>query len=147
MEVAFIFVLISYFTDVLDGVLARKLNQETELGKIIDPLADKVTFVVILICLTIIHRFPFWAMFIIAAREIIILSGGLYLVASGRRVIQTSILGKVTGGVFAVMVIVYIVNFHSLLSISLYAALILMVITFISYAHQFAIIIRERVED
>jgi cardiolipin synthase len=96
---------------------------------------------VVLSCLSIINRFPIWAMMVLAVREILIISGGLYLVATGRRVIPASILGKITGWIFGVMVIVYIVNFHLLFTITLYAALTIMIFSFISYAQRFLVII------
>ena len=47
-----IFIIISGITDLLDGYIARKFNQISNLGKILDPIADKVTLLSILICVT-----------------------------------------------------------------------------------------------
>ncbi len=54
-------VLFSSFTDLFDGMLARKLNQVTELGKMLDPVADKLTHGALCICLAL--RYPLmWAL-------------------------------------------------------------------------------------
>ena len=48
-----VFVIISALTDLFDGIIARKFNQITELGKALDPIADKLTLGIIMICLAI----------------------------------------------------------------------------------------------
>ena len=54
-------VLFSSFTDLFDGMIARKFNQVTELGKVLDPVADKLTHGALAICLAI--RYPLmWAL-------------------------------------------------------------------------------------
>ena len=54
-------VLLSSLTDLFDGMIARKLNQVTELGKVLDPVADKLTHAALALCLTV--RYPMmWAL-------------------------------------------------------------------------------------
>ena len=50
---AFIFFTVSSLTDVLDGIIARKFNAISDLGKLLDPLADKLTQLSVLLTLTI----------------------------------------------------------------------------------------------
>jgi CDP-diacylglycerol---glycerol-3-phosphate 3-phosphatidyltransferase len=59
-------------TDWLDGYLARKWGVVTVLGKFLDPLADKLIVMAALIMLIPLDRVPAWAVFIILARDIII---------------------------------------------------------------------------
>jgi CDP-diacylglycerol--glycerol-3-phosphate 3-phosphatidyltransferase len=70
---ALLFVLLS-LTDLLDGYLARKYNQVSELGKMLDPLADKILVVSVLIGLTAIGRADPVPVIIIAAREFLVAS-------------------------------------------------------------------------
>src|SRR5512139_694870 len=56
-------------TDILDGYLARKLNQITEFGKIIDPLADKVLVIFVVFNLFLIGDIPEYYFYLILARD------------------------------------------------------------------------------
>ena len=57
-------------TDLLDGKLARSRGQITELGKFLDPVADKALIAAAMISLAILDRFPWWIVIIILTREI-----------------------------------------------------------------------------
>ena len=59
-------------TDWLDGYLARKLNQVTDLGKFLDPLVDKLLVLAPLLVLVEMNLVPAWGVFLIVAREITI---------------------------------------------------------------------------
>lgn len=59
-------------TDWLDGYLARKLNQVTDLGKFLDPLVDKLLVLAPLISLVELGQIPAWGVFLILARELTI---------------------------------------------------------------------------
>lgn len=59
-------------TDWVDGYLARKLNQVTELGKFLDPLVDKLLVLAPLLALVELGRIPAWGTFLILARELAI---------------------------------------------------------------------------
>ena len=87
--------IVSGLTDLFDGYIARRFNQISDLGKILDPLADKMTQVTVFVCLWI--RFPaLWPLFVfIAFKELLMLSVGLAMTRRG--VIFTSLwYGKVT---------------------------------------------------
>jgi CDP-diacylglycerol--glycerol-3-phosphate 3-phosphatidyltransferase len=59
-------------TDWLDGYLARRLNQVTELGKFLDPLVDKLLVLAPLLMLIELEQVPAWGVFLILARELAI---------------------------------------------------------------------------
>jgi CDP-diacylglycerol--glycerol-3-phosphate 3-phosphatidyltransferase len=59
-------------TDWLDGYLARKLNQVTDLGKFLDPLVDKLLVLAPLLSLVELQQIPAWGVFMILARELTI---------------------------------------------------------------------------
>ncbi len=63
-------------TDVLDGIIARKTNTVSELGKIVDPLADKIFIGSVVIAMAVYGLIPLWFIAIILGRDIIILLGG-----------------------------------------------------------------------
>lgn len=89
----FIF-LIASFTDILDGHLARKRNQVSKLGKLLDPIADKLLVSAALIVLVEKHLAPSWAVVVILGREFII-TGLRSVAASDGIVIQAQTSGKI----------------------------------------------------
>ena len=90
----FIFLIFFVATDFFDGFLARKLNQITKLGKILDPVADKICIIVIIYLITKYKGFPNWAFITILIREIFILSGSLILIKKKNIIPGSNILGK-----------------------------------------------------
>ncbi len=90
---ALVFVLASV-TDFFDGYIARMFNQITALGKIIDPLADKMLTLAAFLGLVVLQRADVWAIFLILSREFFIT--GLRVVAVGEgKEISSSMAGKV----------------------------------------------------
>ena len=80
---AFIIFAVASITDMFDGMLARKLNQITDFGKLFDPLADKVMVVTAMVCQAIIGVFPWVAIIIVAAKELVMLFGGMFMLSRG----------------------------------------------------------------
>jgi CDP-diacylglycerol---glycerol-3-phosphate 3-phosphatidyltransferase len=76
--------LVASLTDWLDGYLARKLNQISDLGKFLDPLVDKLLVLAPLLSLIELGQIPAWGVFLILGRELAI---------AGWRVNQTKITG------------------------------------------------------
>ena len=82
--ICLIIFLIASATDFLDGYLARKLNQVTDLGKFLDPLVDKLLILAPLLGLIELGKVPAWGVFLILGRELTI---------AGWRVNQSKISG------------------------------------------------------
>ncbi|HHW23551.1 MAG TPA: CDP-diacylglycerol--glycerol-3-phosphate 3-phosphatidyltransferase [Clostridiaceae bacterium] len=77
--------LLAAITDMVDGKIARKHNMVTELGKFLDPIADKLLVISALIAFVRTDGLSVWAVFIIIAREFIIT--GFRVIAAGRGVV------------------------------------------------------------
>lgn len=86
--IAFIIFLLVSLTDWLDGYLARKLDQVTELGKFLDPLVDKLLVLAPLLSLVELNQIPAWAVFLILARELTIAGWRINPNLSGNNSIQ-----------------------------------------------------------
>ena len=86
--------LISVATDFFDGYFARKFNQVTEFGKILDPLSDKICITGIMSALVFLGNIPLWFFFVIIIRDALILLGGVYLQSKKSIVLQSNNLGK-----------------------------------------------------
>jgi CDP-diacylglycerol---glycerol-3-phosphate 3-phosphatidyltransferase len=70
--VALIAFLVAALTDWLDGYLARRLNQVSDLGKFLDPLVDKLLILAPMLSLVQLGQIPAWGVFLIVARELVI---------------------------------------------------------------------------
>ena len=68
-------------TDMLDGYLARKLNQITDFGKLFDPLADKLMVLTAMVCQTFWGPLPPVAVIIVAAKELVMVLGGVFMLS------------------------------------------------------------------
>ena len=70
----FILIIIGGLTDFFDGLIARKFNLKTRLGTILDPLSDKVFYLIPLVFICKNNLIPFWSLSLILFRELIISS-------------------------------------------------------------------------
>ncbi len=91
--VGFILYTTAALTDLADGYIARKYHVESVLGKLMDPLADKVLVTAALVMLIPLGRMPAWVAFLILSRELIV-TGLRGVAASSGLVISASSLGK-----------------------------------------------------
>ncbi len=125
-EIAAVVFVILALSDTLDGYIARKRKQVTDLGKFIDPLADKLLVTAALIFL-IGQGVEAWMAFVIIAREFIV-TGLRILAASKKIVIHASALGKLKTISQVVGVVAVLMN----LSIAWWLMLIAVIFTVIS---------------
>ena len=82
------------FTDWLDGYLARKFDNETVFGELMDPLADKLLVIAALVMLIPLDRIPAWVCVLIISREVFI-TGVRGLAASTGKVVAADNIGKI----------------------------------------------------
>jgi CDP-diacylglycerol--glycerol-3-phosphate 3-phosphatidyltransferase len=122
-------------TDFLDGFLARKLNQITELGKILDPLADKLMIGSAVIILLVQNRMPFWYVAIIIGRDLFNLLGGLLVSRKIKFVLPSILIGKVAAVVTMFTFGLNIINFPAI-EYFYYASALLVIISTIFYTKE-----------
>ena len=105
-KISLIIFVVASITDALDGYLARKLNWQSELGKILDPVADKLLLSGAIFVLWLSDLIPFYVFFILIARDVIILLGAAFqMTLTDSKAPYPNFLGKFT----TIMLIVYIV--------------------------------------
>ncbi len=80
-------------TDWIDGFVARKLNQTTKLGRIMDPLADRVALVAVSITLVIAAILPLWLLLLLLIPDVVLLAATLYFFR-GDADLKVTLLGK-----------------------------------------------------
>lgn len=86
--------LLAYLSDLADGWLARKFGGESNLGRIIDPLADKVFITAAVLLMIDKNMIPLWFAVVVIARDVIIFAGGMYLKQRSGLIVQSNMLGK-----------------------------------------------------
>ena len=79
MILGFIIYLAACATDVLDGYIARRYNQVSDAGKLLDPLADKVMIIAMVITFTVMRLYTLAMLIIILAKELLMIIGALFL--------------------------------------------------------------------
>ena len=87
---------LAMITDSLDGVVARRLNKVSSLGKLLDPLCDKIYIGVIAIAVTLMRDYPWWAMGFIISRDVGLILGGILMVKQWTIITSSNIWGKAT---------------------------------------------------
>ena len=116
---AFGLIIIIILSDFLDGYVARKAEETTNFGKLIDPVADKVCMMVVMIYLIIIYKLPFLFFFItLAIRDTFLIIIGVYLMFSQDEVFQSNRSGKWFMGISALMMTLFL--FQEPLDIQVY---------------------------
>ena len=104
---AVFFMLLACLTDSFDGRLARRLHQQSDLGRILDPLADKIAVGILAILLVSLRDLPLWFVILVIARDLLILFAGLFIMYRTKHVVESNQLGKMTVTALAVLIIAY----------------------------------------
>lgn len=125
--------LVMVVTDWLDGHLARATGRITELGKILDPAADKIAIDSVLALLTARGEFPAWALAVILSRDAAIIWGAAALTRKLGKVPQSGGLGKVTFTVLAATAVVHAGDVEPLEGPLVIAAVVLAVASAVGY--------------
>ncbi len=95
---------IAFITDLLDGYLARKYNWISDVGKVLDPLADKLMLICALVCFCLNAWVP-WAMAaVVVLKELLMIIGGAWLYKK-KVVVYADFFGKFATGMFNVAIV------------------------------------------
>jgi cardiolipin synthase (CMP-forming) len=141
-------------TDGLDGLIARRSGQHTQLGAWLDPMADKLLLVTTYVVLTLpglglANRLPLWLTVLIISRDVIIvLTVTIVNLAIGRRTFRPSIYGKTATATYILTAIFAMLfnylGYHSVVvDVSIYASLAITLISSLHYIRHAARIIEE----
>jgi len=140
--IAFVIMLVSLLSDGLDGYLARKLHQESRLGRFLDPLCDKIFLAVILVTLLYIGAIPLWIVLVIILRDFLILLGSYILFKSKTVVEPSNTFGKLTGFIFGALILAFTINLKVVGGILIYLSIPVMILAFITYTVNYLRIMR-----
>ncbi len=105
---AIVFV-IAGLTDVVDGILARRFGWITDIGKILDPVADKLMQCVSLLCLVARDILPLWILLIIVLKELMMGCGAIILFRKSHEIGVSKYFGKAYTVLFYAVVFLFLV--------------------------------------
>jgi cardiolipin synthase len=135
---AFIFFVGACATDIIDGLLARLLNEKTFLGACLDPVADKLLLLSCFLTLayvnTALFLIPRWFVFFVVSKEIIQIAGAFFIYyVRGHIDVQPTWLGKITTCMQMIFIIwLFACYFFCLMPIKTYYTMLGIMIFFIS---------------
>lgn len=98
----------AFVTDIADGYIARRFDLVTKLGRILDPLADKLMTLAAITCVTVDGIVPMWAVVVFFCKEATMGLGGLYLYRQIKDMPPSNWLGKASTGVFFVVLAILV---------------------------------------
>ncbi len=149
-EVSRIYAVIIYAmasaTDFLDGKIARKYNQISKLGRILDPLGDKMMTFAVLLCITISNVIPVWAIVVFLAKEIIMGIGGFILYKKFKDMPPANYMGKISTVVFFVVCVILMLFSgisETAATVMISIALAVMILALVGYTIRYIRIIKE----
>ena len=105
---AAVIVFVSGLTDFLDGFIARKFDMVTDLGKIIDPLADKLTQASLIFVLVLKIKWMFLLLILFVVLQLFLLVAGLVMLKKGTKLNGSKWFGKVSTTVFYAVMLVLV---------------------------------------
>lgn len=121
--------ILAMITDMLDGYLAREMDEITELGKIIDPIADKAFVAVTAIALVMRGSLPLWFVVAVIARDLIILGAAFYAQTKLPKIMPSNKIGKATVIVISIVLLLGILEAHFLLDFFITLATLMMLLS------------------
>ena len=131
---ALIVIGIAFISDFLDGYFARRFDQVTEAGKILDPFADKVCTTAGFIALYIYQNFQLWLVLVIISRDLIIMLASLYYMGRKRLVLPSNRIGKITVFLISLLAILYIFKLYFITRVLNYLVLVFILLSIFNYA-------------
>lgn len=129
-------------SDYLDGLAARKLDQITELGKFLDPLADKICASVLFLYAVYLQLIPLWFFGLLLIRDALILAGSFFIKKKHGKVAMSVMSGKIYVNILTLYWIIafFMPGLETLKTFLLFLTVVLMVFSFFVYANRFYLI-------
>lgn len=143
LPLLFVLLGISIVTDYFDGRVARWSRTVSEWGKVLDPLADKVTAIAVTLALVIRGSLPGWFFLLVAGRDVIIVLGGIILARKRGVVVMSMWIGKVAVTAVAVTTLAALLKADPpVMTFCIWTTSVLLIASFAAYAARYVRLMR-----
>ncbi len=140
---AMIVFITAVFTDFLDGYIARKYNQITNIGKLLDPLADKLLQMAAIFCMYWVGYLPLIAFILVVACEVLMVYGASFLLMHRHTIIAANTVGKIAAGImYGAILASFLHDYTS--PYDTYAIFIAIALIYLSMAQYWYLAVRNR---
>ena len=131
--IALAILIIAGISDGLDGYLARRLNQVSTMGLVLDPLADKILAAALVIMLIVFRDFPIWLAAFIIGRDLLILSAAAVLLRGRKIVVPSTITGKYTFFFIVALLSCSVIRFDIGVAVLTFVTTMLIIVSIVIY--------------
>ncbi len=127
---------LSGITDFFDGYLSRKYKMQSDLGRLLDPLADKLLIISVAIGLHVFRELSLWFLFLLLFKDILTIIAGLYVIKRYDIVVESRTAGKITTTLVMITILFFIIYPKKTIikDILVYISSISVLITLIDYS-------------
>lgn len=140
---AFLCIGVAMATDAFDGIVARQRGEISELGKFLDPIADKLLLNAIAVTLSLKREIPWWLTGLFVARDVGILLASLVVLRRKQLVLPSLLSGRATVALLTAGMLAYVARWPTLGQAMLYGSLASGVASVVEYSWRFARIMPE----
>jgi cardiolipin synthase len=137
LRTAFLVLLLAGFTDVLDGYIARRRKLVTQLGSMLDPLADKTMMIAVILSLVFSKMIPWEAAIAMFLRDAGMIIGSAFFHFRGKQTVPANVMGKLTTVLYYIAIMLVFFKFPYA-NICLWVVIVISFLTSIIYVYQFA---------
>lgn len=139
---------IAVCTDWFDGFVARWSKSVSEWGKVLDPLADKISASSVVLALVIQEKLPLWFLLVIVIRDVLIIVGGAVAAHRTRIVLASMLWGKIAVFMLSLTVLWALLEAdRPLFQISMWITTVLFVYSFFLYVNRFVDVMSGKLEN
>jgi CDP-diacylglycerol--glycerol-3-phosphate 3-phosphatidyltransferase len=142
---ALFFLFLSGVSDYLDGYFARKLDIQSEFGRMLDPVIDKIIVGVVMLFLAAYRGLPYGYVIAVLSRDILILIASVYLLSRTKTISESNLLGKWTLFSYLLVIAAFIIDLGVFKYIIMWISAILIPFSFVKYLLLFWKFLREHI--
>ena len=131
--IVIVLLILSALTDFFDGYVARKLNMTSNLGRMLDPVIDKLHIGIVMIFLAIFKALPAWYVLAVIVRDLLILVASIKIISRSGFIGESNLLGKYTLNSFILVIVFHVIGNDFFCLIALYTSTLLIPISLYTY--------------